>query len=231
MPSAMKKALLSPVLRWEPAFTRQLFRLAVPIALQSVVTASMQLVDNLMIGVLGDVPLAGVTQANRVSFPLSGGHVRGHQRRVHLRSAVLGPPRRGRRAPHAGHRHGLWLAGGGGAGIPSILMPESIMRLLIQQRGRRARGRGIPRHHRRCLFCAEPVAHSGGGAQIHRAGQTADVRKHCRHLHQCGVQHAAHLSPRAMCSCWGLRSPCPARAWACGAALTRRSSAPAWSCF
>ena len=51
------------VFRWEPGFTRQLFRLAIPIALQSVVTASMQLVDNLMIGVLGDVPLMAPNMA------------------------------------------------------------------------------------------------------------------------------------------------------------------------
>ena len=50
-----------PLPRWEPEFTSQLFRLAVPIALQTVVTASMQIIDNLMIGALGDVPLAGVT--------------------------------------------------------------------------------------------------------------------------------------------------------------------------
>ena len=131
MPSAMKKALRSPVLRWEPAFTRQLFRLAVPIALQSVVTASMQLVDNLMIGVLGDVPLAGVTQANRVSFlfqvamfgAISGASIFVAQ--YWGRRDVAGV----RRTQGIAMAFGLLVAAA--LGIPSILMPESIMRLLI----------------------------------------------------------------------------------------------------
>ena len=131
MPSAMKKALRSPVLRWEPAFTRQLFRLAVPIALQSVVTASMQLVDNLMIGVLGDVPLAGVTQANRISFlfqvamfgAISGASIFVAQ--YWGRRDVAGV----RRTQGIAMAFGLLVAAA--LGIPSILMPESIMRLLI----------------------------------------------------------------------------------------------------
>ena len=119
------------VFRWEPGFTRQLFRLAIPIALQSVVTASMQLVDNLMIGVLGDVPLAGVTQANRVSFlfqvamfgAISGASIFVAQ--YWGRRDVSGV----RRTQGIAMVFGLLVAAA--LGIPSILMPESIMRLLI----------------------------------------------------------------------------------------------------
>lgn len=56
------------VLRWEPEFTRRVLALALPMILQSVVTAMMQIVDNLMIGQMGQLELAAVTQANRVSF-------------------------------------------------------------------------------------------------------------------------------------------------------------------
>lgn len=56
------------VLRWEPEFTRRVLTLALPMMLQSIVTALMQIVDNLMIGQMGQLELAAVTQANRVSF-------------------------------------------------------------------------------------------------------------------------------------------------------------------
>ncbi len=57
------------IFRWEREFSSQLVRLAIPIALQSVVASSMQLVDNLMIAAIGsDLPIAAVSQANRVSF-------------------------------------------------------------------------------------------------------------------------------------------------------------------
>ena len=119
------------VFRWEPRFTRQLFRLAVPIALQSMVTASMQLVDNLMIGVLGDVPLAGVTQANRISFlfqvamfgAISGASIFVAQ--YWGRRDVRGV----RRTQGIATVFGLLVAAL--LGIPSILVPEWIMRLLI----------------------------------------------------------------------------------------------------
>ena len=75
---------------------------------------------------------------------LSGGHVRRHQRRFDLRGAVLGPPRRFRRAPHAGHRHGLWPAGGGGAGHSLHPHAGEHHAPAHQQRGWGARGRGVP---------------------------------------------------------------------------------------
>ena len=112
-----------------------------PIALQSVVTASMQLVDNLMIGVLGDVPLAGVTQANRVSFlfqvamfgAISGASIFVAQ--YWGRRDVAGV----RRTQGIAMVFGLLVAAS--LGIPSILMPGRIMRLLISSEAgvRRAR--------------------------------------------------------------------------------------------
>lgn len=56
------------IIRWEPEFTRRVLMLAVPMILQSVVTALMHIVDNLMIGQLGEIELAAVTQANRITF-------------------------------------------------------------------------------------------------------------------------------------------------------------------
>lgn len=130
----------SSVFRWEPQFSRQLFRLAVPIALQSVVTASMQMVDNLMIGVLGDVPLAGVTQANRVSFlfqlamfgAVSGASIFVAQYWGRRDTAGV------RRTQGIAMVFGLLVAAI--LGIPSILMPGRIMRMLISSEAGAAAG-------------------------------------------------------------------------------------------
>lgn len=56
------------ILRWEKEFINRVLILAVPMILQSIVTAMMHIVDNLMIGQLGQVELAAVTQANRITF-------------------------------------------------------------------------------------------------------------------------------------------------------------------
>lgn len=61
---------MGKLLRWERDFTRTVVRLALPITLQSLITALMHILDNAMIGQLGEAQLAGVTQANRVSFLL-----------------------------------------------------------------------------------------------------------------------------------------------------------------
>ena len=58
------------IVRWERDFTRTLVRLAGPIALQALIMALMNILDNVLIGQLGQAELAGVTQANRVSFLL-----------------------------------------------------------------------------------------------------------------------------------------------------------------
>lgn len=119
------------VLRWESGFTRQLFRLAIPIALQSMVTASMQIVDNLMIGALGEIQLSGVTQANRVSFlfqiamfgAISGASIFVAQ--YWGRRDVAGV----RRTQGIAIAFALLVAAA--LGLPAILIPEAIMRLLL----------------------------------------------------------------------------------------------------
>lgn len=49
-------------------FYRNMFRLALPIILQNLVTTSLSLVDTFMVGALGEGPLAGVTNANTPIF-------------------------------------------------------------------------------------------------------------------------------------------------------------------
>lgn len=56
------------VLRWEPEFTRRFIRIAVPIVLQMLVSASLNLVDNFMVSSLGDDAYSAVSQANRYTF-------------------------------------------------------------------------------------------------------------------------------------------------------------------
>lgn len=53
---------------WERGFTRDVARVAIPVAIQSLFMALLRIVDNLMIGQLGEIELAAVTQANRVTF-------------------------------------------------------------------------------------------------------------------------------------------------------------------
>ncbi len=56
------------VFPWERDFTREFFGVAVPIAIQSMFGALLHIIDNIMIGQLGEVELAAVTQANRITF-------------------------------------------------------------------------------------------------------------------------------------------------------------------
>ena len=51
-------------------FWRPFIVVAVPVILQGLVSSSLHIVDNIMVGVLGDAPLAGVAQANQVQFIL-----------------------------------------------------------------------------------------------------------------------------------------------------------------
>jgi len=51
-------------------FIQDLLRIALPITLQNLFTSSVNMVDNVMIGQLGKVPLAAVDLANQVSFLL-----------------------------------------------------------------------------------------------------------------------------------------------------------------
>jgi putative MATE family efflux protein len=52
-------------------FVKTVLRIAVPISVQGVVTASLGMVDVMMIGQLGDTPVAGVGLANQIFFLLS----------------------------------------------------------------------------------------------------------------------------------------------------------------
>lgn len=56
------------VFPWERSFTNEALNVAIPIVIQSLFMAMMHIVDSLMIGQLGEVELAAVAQANRVTF-------------------------------------------------------------------------------------------------------------------------------------------------------------------
>ena len=49
-------------------FIRTMWKLAIPMMLQQAVQSSITLLDNVMVGVLGDNALAALYQANQVSF-------------------------------------------------------------------------------------------------------------------------------------------------------------------
>ncbi len=68
------------LLRWERPFAKTFFALTLPIVLQNIISSSVSLVDNIMVGRLGTVELAAVSQANQWStimwmalFGLAGG--------------------------------------------------------------------------------------------------------------------------------------------------------------
>ena len=46
-------------------FYKTLFSLALPIAMQNFISSSLNMVDTLMIGKLGEAPIAAVAQANK----------------------------------------------------------------------------------------------------------------------------------------------------------------------
>ncbi len=56
------------VFPWTRDFTRETFRIAVPIIVSSFFAALLHVIDNYMIGQLGVLELAAVTQANRITF-------------------------------------------------------------------------------------------------------------------------------------------------------------------
>ena len=55
-------------LRWDRAFARNVFMVALPMILQQLVAASLHIIDGLMVSGLGDAAYSAVTQANRVTF-------------------------------------------------------------------------------------------------------------------------------------------------------------------
>lgn len=56
------------VIRWDKAFIRKVLLVALPIVIQNLVSASLHIIDGVMIGQLGEAPYAAVTQANRFTF-------------------------------------------------------------------------------------------------------------------------------------------------------------------
>ena len=60
--------LLAASLRWDRPFARNVFLVALPMVIQQLVTASLHIVDGLMVSGLGDAAYSAVTQANRVTF-------------------------------------------------------------------------------------------------------------------------------------------------------------------
>ncbi|MBQ4091021.1 MAG: MATE family efflux transporter, partial [Clostridia bacterium] len=60
-----------PLGLWDGAFWRTVLALAIPIALQNILTASFSLVDTLMVGQLGTVALSSVGMAGQWSWLLN----------------------------------------------------------------------------------------------------------------------------------------------------------------
>ncbi len=53
---------------WSADFFREFMRLSVPIILSNLMGASLHIIDNIMVGSLGEAELAGVAQANQLAF-------------------------------------------------------------------------------------------------------------------------------------------------------------------
>ena len=60
--------LLRDSLRWDRPFIRNVLVVALPMVIQQLMTASLHIVDGLMVSGLGDAAYSAVTQANRVTF-------------------------------------------------------------------------------------------------------------------------------------------------------------------
>ena len=60
--------LLWDSLRWDRPFIRNVLVVALPMVIQQLMTASLHIVDGLMVSGLGDAAYSAVTQANRVTF-------------------------------------------------------------------------------------------------------------------------------------------------------------------
>lgn len=64
----MQECVKGRLFPWEKDFTRRMVTIALPIAVQNLVSASLHVVDGIMIAGLGTTAYAGVTQAGRYSF-------------------------------------------------------------------------------------------------------------------------------------------------------------------
>ncbi len=63
-----KHSSMKPVVRWDKAFTKTLFTIALPMIIQNLVASTLNIVDNVMIGTLGSSAHAGVSQALNFTF-------------------------------------------------------------------------------------------------------------------------------------------------------------------
>lgn len=72
LPRASRPARLAAFLRscfdWDRPFLRNMLMIALPLALQELVGASLHIVDGMMVSSLGDAAYSGVNQANRFTF-------------------------------------------------------------------------------------------------------------------------------------------------------------------
>jgi putative MATE family efflux protein len=53
---------------WNARFFKEFFSLSIPIILSNLMGSSLHIIDNIMVGSLGEVPLASVAQANQLAF-------------------------------------------------------------------------------------------------------------------------------------------------------------------
>ncbi len=67
-PLGRLSAFLRSCLHWDRAFARNVLFLSLPLVLQELITASLHIVDGLMVSGLGDAAYSAVTQANRYTF-------------------------------------------------------------------------------------------------------------------------------------------------------------------
>ncbi|MEA5067013.1 MAG: MATE family efflux transporter [Eubacteriales bacterium] len=131
----MRKKLDRGIFVWDREFTGAVVRLALPVLLQALVASFMFIVDNLMIGQLGQSALAGVTQANRITFFMQVtmfGVVSG--------ASVFTAQYWGARDLPGIHKTlGLGMLTAGCVALPfalaAIFIPEQMMRVLIQSGG------------------------------------------------------------------------------------------------
>jgi len=68
MHEATSLSRYKPILFWDAPFRRQFLNLALPMAAQYVISSSMHLLDNVMVGRVGEIEMAAVVQANLVTF-------------------------------------------------------------------------------------------------------------------------------------------------------------------
>lgn len=67
-PAARLRSFLRDCLCWDRPFARNVFLVALPMVMQSLVESSLHIVDGLMVSALGDAAYSAVTQANRFTF-------------------------------------------------------------------------------------------------------------------------------------------------------------------